>query len=69
MATATAELVTKAKAARAAARELRTVPTGPKNAALEAIATALERDLGYRPTTPLADGVRAFVDWYRGYYG
>ncbi|MCB1377029.1 MAG: NAD-dependent epimerase/dehydratase family protein [Alphaproteobacteria bacterium] len=24
---------------------------------------------GYKPTTPLRDGVRAFVDWYRSYYG
>ena len=31
--------------------------------------SALERDHGYRPATPLADGVAAFVDWYRGYYG
>lgn len=25
--------------------------------------------LGYRPTTPIADGVRNFVYWYRNYYG
>lgn len=31
--------------------------------------SALERDHGYRPATPLAVGVAAFVDWYRGYYG
>ena len=31
--------------------------------------TALERDHDYRPATPLADGVKAFVDWYRAYYG
>jgi UDP-glucuronate 4-epimerase len=30
--------------------------------------TALERDHGYRPATPLADGVQAFVDWYRAHY-
>ncbi|ADZ69175.1 NAD-dependent epimerase [Polymorphum gilvum] len=24
---------------------------------------------GFRPSTPVADGVRAFVDWYRDYYG
>ena len=24
--------------------------------------------VGYRPTTPVGEGVRAFVDWYRGYY-
>ena len=26
------------------------------------------RDLGYDPATPLAVGVPAFVDWYRGYH-
>jgi UDP-glucuronate 4-epimerase len=31
--------------------------------------TALARDVGYRPSTDLAQGVRRFVDWYRGYYG
>ncbi len=25
--------------------------------------------VGYRPTTKVQDGVRAFVDWYRDYYG
>ena len=30
--------------------------------------TALERDHSYRPTTPLKEGVKAFVDWYRAYY-
>ena len=44
MTTATAELVTKAKAARAAARPLRTLTAEAKNAALEEIAAALERD-------------------------
>ena len=28
----------------------------------------LERDLGYRPGTPVEVGVKRFVDWYRGYY-
>jgi UDP-glucuronate 4-epimerase len=27
----------------------------------------LEALTGYRPSTPLADGVAAFVDWYRGW--
>ena len=31
--------------------------------------SAIERDLGYRPTTTIADGVPRFVDWYRGYHG
>ena len=29
----------------------------------------LERAVGYRPATPVGEGVRAFVDWYREYYG
>jgi UDP-glucuronate 4-epimerase len=24
--------------------------------------------VGYKPATPVQDGVKAFVDWYRGYY-
>lgn len=28
----------------------------------------LVRDVGYRPATSVEEGVRAFVDWYRGYY-
>jgi len=29
---------------------------------------ALERDTGFRPKIPLAEGVRRFVAWYRSYY-
>jgi UDP-glucuronate 4-epimerase len=28
----------------------------------------LVRDVGYKPSTPIETGVRAFIDWYRGYY-
>ena len=28
----------------------------------------LERDLGYRPRTPVEIGVKRFVEWYREYY-
>jgi len=28
----------------------------------------LQRDVGFAPATPLADGIRRFVDWYRDYY-
>jgi UDP-glucuronate 4-epimerase len=31
--------------------------------------SALERDVSFRPTTSIAEGVRRFVDWYRDYYG
>ncbi len=29
---------------------------------------ALERDMGFRPQTPLRDGLRAFAQWYREFY-
>jgi UDP-glucuronate 4-epimerase len=31
--------------------------------------SAIKRDLGYSPTTPIAVGIPRFVDWYRGYVG
>jgi UDP-glucuronate 4-epimerase len=30
---------------------------------------ALQQWVGFRPDTPVAEGVRRFVDWYRTYYG
>ncbi|MGX5732465.1 NAD-dependent epimerase [Pseudoxanthomonas beigongshangi] len=30
--------------------------------------SALSRDTGYAPTTPIETGVRRFVDWYRDFY-
>ena len=40
----------------------------------EAMATCastalLDKLIAYVPSTPLAEGVTAFVEWYRGYYG
>lgn len=29
----------------------------------------LVRDVGYKPATPVEEGVRRFVEWYVGYYG
>jgi UDP-glucuronate 4-epimerase len=29
----------------------------------------LSRDVGFKPSTPLPDGIARFVDWYRSYYG
>jgi UDP-glucuronate 4-epimerase len=29
---------------------------------------ALTHDIGYRPSTPVEEGVKRFVEWYRGYY-
>ena len=31
--------------------------------------SALERDFGFRPSTTLREGLRAFAQWYAGYYG
>lgn len=31
--------------------------------------TPLEQDFGFRPSTPLRDGLREFVQWYASYYG
>ena len=28
----------------------------------------LERDIGFRPSTPLEEGLRKMVEWYRGFY-
>ena len=25
--------------------------------------------LGYKPTTPISQGVAAFINWYKSYYG
>ena len=30
---------------------------------------AIQRDIGYQPTTSIEDGVPKFVDWYRAYHG
>jgi UDP-glucuronate 4-epimerase len=30
---------------------------------------ALEAAVGFRPRTPLAEGIRRYVEWHRGYYG
>lgn len=30
--------------------------------------SALERDLGYKPSTPLREGLRRFAAWYKEYY-
>jgi UDP-glucuronate 4-epimerase len=31
-------------------------------------AADLERDIGFRPSTPLEEGLRRMVAWYREYY-
>jgi len=37
-------------------------------AATEADTSALEEATGFKPATPVEEGVRRFVEWYRGYY-
>ena len=29
----------------------------------------LEKDFGYKPATPVKEGIRRFVEWYREFYG
>jgi UDP-glucuronate 4-epimerase len=29
----------------------------------------LTADVGFKPETPLEEGIRRFVDWYKDYYG
>ena len=29
----------------------------------------LARDVGFKPATPIEDGIARFVAWYRGFYG
>ena len=37
--------------------------------ATEADTSALDAAVGFKPATPVEEGVRRFVDWYRDYYG
>ncbi len=52
---------------RKAARELLPMQAGDVPDTFADI-SAIERDLGYRPTTSIAEGVPRFVDWYRSYH-
>ena len=38
-------------------------------AATRADTGALARDFGFKPATSIEDGLAAFVEWYRDYYG
>jgi UDP-glucuronate 4-epimerase len=29
----------------------------------------LSRDVGFEPSTPIEEGLRRFIDWYREFYG
>jgi UDP-glucuronate 4-epimerase len=50
--------------------EKRLLPIQPGDVAETfADVSALARDVGYKPATPVEVGVRRFVDWYRAFYG
>ena len=50
--------------------EKRLLPMQPGDVAETfADVTALARDIGYRPSTPIEVGIGRFVDWYRSFYG
>ena len=47
----------------------RLVPMQPGDVpATYADTSALERDFGFKPSTPLRAGLRAFAEWYAGFY-
>ena len=53
---------------RAAIREMRPMQDGDVPATCADI-SEIRRDLGFQPTTAIAQGVPAFVAWYRDYHG
>ena len=53
---------------RAAILDLQPIQPGDVKAT-HADTSALRAAVGYAPSTPLAEGVRQFVAWYRGHYG
>ena len=53
---------------RPAIRDLQPMQPGDVRATYADI-SAIERDLGYRPTTPIDVGVPRFVEWYQGFSG
>jgi UDP-glucuronate 4-epimerase len=53
---------------RPAVRELHPMQPGDVRETYADI-SAIQRDLGFAPTTPISVGVPKFVDWYRRYHG
>lgn len=51
-----------------AKRELLPIQPGDVPAT-SADVSGLMQELGYKPATPVREGIRKFVEWYRGYYG
>src|SRR5690606_28016241 len=50
-----------------AVRELMPIQPGDVPATFADV-SALERDVGFKPTTSVVEGIRRFVEWYREYY-
>jgi UDP-glucuronate 4-epimerase len=46
----------------------RPVPPGDVTATAADVSD-LEKAVGFRPNTPLEEGIKKFVEWYRGYAG
>ncbi len=51
-----------------AVRELEPIQPGDVPATYADV-DALMREVGFKPSTPIADGIARFVDWYRAYHG
>jgi UDP-glucuronate 4-epimerase len=63
-------LITLIEAACGRKAEIRLLPMQPGDVpATYADIDDLARDVGFAPRTPIKDGVRRFVDWYRAYQG
>lgn len=49
--------------------EMNMLPLQPGDVpATYADVTDLQRDVGYKPSTSIEEGIKNFVDWYQGYY-
>jgi UDP-glucuronate 4-epimerase len=51
-----------------ATRDLQPIQPGDVPATAADI-SAIQRDLGFEPSTPIEQGIPKFVDWYRSYHG
>ena len=64
------EFVRAVEAATGRAAEIRLKPMQPGDVPKTlASVEDLKAAIGFRPDTPVADGVKRFVDWYLGFYG
>ena len=53
---------------KSAVKEMLPIQPGDVEATYADVAD-LERDIGFRPATPIEDGIARFAKWYREYYG